>query len=184
MAKIHRVDQTFSLEQITSLPQERIQRDWFGDPPHCDISFVVACSETHLFFGGEVASLARYEPNLHSGQFVEGLWNQDVLELFVGIQNSSAYLELNLAPSGAWWCCYFDNYRQRSTRQSNSPRAQILLGKNEQVWRAALAFPLSQIEDKINTNTIVFCTILGDPRRFYTNVHPPPTTPDFHALLT
>ncbi len=40
------------------------------------------------------------------------LWRQTCMELFIAEQDSRSYLEINLAPSGAWNCYEFSDYRE------------------------------------------------------------------------
>jgi hypothetical protein len=42
---------------------------------------------------------------------ITGLWRSTCCELFIAAQNSRAYTEVNLSPSGDWNCFEFDNYR-------------------------------------------------------------------------
>lgn len=182
-AVVHRVGEGFSLDHLASLEHGALTRDWFGEPAPCSISFVVACSPTTLFFGGEVAAPARCEEHLQPGEYTEGLWARDVLELFVGVRDAPAYLELNLAPTGAWWACCFDRYRQRSAALVAPTRAEVSAGRGSP-WRATLAISLADIAPALDLGRSVVCAILGDPRRFYTTALPPPTQPDFHALIS
>ena len=39
------------------------------------------------------------------------LWLSTCFELFLGTENQSHYIELNVTPSGAWNCYHFDKYR-------------------------------------------------------------------------
>ena len=41
-----------------------------------------------------------------------GLWQSTCFECFIGLSDSSAYLECNLSPSGDWQAFRFDDYRQ------------------------------------------------------------------------
>jgi hypothetical protein len=61
-----------------------------------------------------------------------GLWRTTCLECFVRESNSALYTEWNFSPSGNWWACEFDRYREAARRQPGGLRpAQIQVRKNE-----------------------------------------------------
>lgn len=43
------------------------------------------------------------------------LWEQTCFELFIGIKDQDQYIEINLAPSGAWQSYHFEEYRYPET---------------------------------------------------------------------
>ena len=47
------------------------------------------------------------------------LWLSTCFELFLGTEDESQYIELNVTPSGAWNCYHFDQYRS-GMRESSS----------------------------------------------------------------
>jgi hypothetical protein len=52
-------------------------------------------------------------------QFCEGLWRADCGELWLASEISGRYIEINIAPNGAWWSCVFTSPRIRD--ESCSP---------------------------------------------------------------
>lgn len=50
-------------------------------------------------------------PSARYNDFVEGLWQYTLCELFLFLNQRTEYLELNLAPNGAWWAAEFSDYR-------------------------------------------------------------------------
>jgi hypothetical protein len=144
---------------------------------------VLAQSHDELFFGGTVEAPPRGDLSPGCGQFVEGLWAQDVLELFWKSSGSSGYQELNLAPSGAWWWCAFRGYRQRDEGAS-APPARAHVERRSDRWSAAVALPRASLGGAdLRAATLNVCAILGDPRRFYTHEGPATAEPDFHAII-
>lgn len=177
------VDRLLPLPALLDLPRGVLAWEWSGSPPPVDISFVVACSPDEILFGGEVRASASFEDGLVPGQFVEGLWGRDVLELFVGERSSPGYLELNLAPSGAWWACLFERYRERRSQQPFPCAARVWCERSGGSWRAALALPVASLGIELDLDRLRVCAITGDPRRFSIENAPPAGAPDFHALI-
>ncbi|MEI8033363.1 MAG: UDP-N-acetylmuramate dehydrogenase [Chlorobiaceae bacterium] len=71
---------------------------------------------------------AGFEPvppsSIHSGGFMDGLWNYGVSELFIGTRDG--YIELEMTPEGEWIAILFDGIRKRS------PENEI---PNEDLWK-------------------------------------------------
>lgn len=68
---------------------------------------------------------AQFDATLKPGIFHEGLWQLDVLELFLVDQGGIGYQEINLSPAGAWWSCKFSSYRKRAQPAQKAPSAQV-----------------------------------------------------------
>lgn len=68
-----------------------------------------------------------------------GLWQHTCFEAFIGVEDSDAYVEINLAPSGEWAAWTFDRYRsgQRDAAVPE-PRFDILAGSASLALRAEL----------------------------------------------
>ncbi len=77
--------------------------------------FFIAIDDDHLQFTARFSVQAVFDSSVAVGSFFEGLWNQDVIELFLIDDGGKAYQEINLSPSGAWWTARFSSYRQRSS---------------------------------------------------------------------
>jgi hypothetical protein len=183
MLPVHAVPAGFSLSSFLALPPQPLTRDWYGSPPPAAVSIVLAQSQEELFFGGSVEAPLCCDLSPGCGQFVEGLWTQDVLELFWKPSGSSGYQELNLAPTGAWWWCPFRGYRQRQDG-APAPTARAHAVRHGDRWSAAVALsraPLGGVD--LGAATLNVCAILGDPRRFYTYRGPATAEPDFHAII-
>ena len=139
-------------------------------------------SERELFFGGAMEAPPRCDRALGCGQFVEGLWQADVIELFVREPSSAGYHEINLAPTGAWWHCRFEEYRLRTGPVPGEVRALSCI--DEEGWSAAVALPRAALPGvdlaAVRWNV---CAIAGDPRRFYTHEPAGPGSPDFHRVI-
>lgn len=162
-----------------------ISNDWFDNSLAAPLSFVLALSDKALYFS---ASQNR-TPSLNSiakpGQFFEGLWEHDVVELFLKDDNTSAYQEINLAPNGAWWTKRFRSYRERDdTAQINQSAIFAFHEIKENSWRAALKIERRELQincafqEKSRGNV---CGITGiKPRQFFSIAKASTPKPDFH----
>jgi hypothetical protein len=120
-----------------------------------------------------------------SGSYIEGLWQYDVGEFFISNNTNNEYLEFNLSPSGAWWCCYFNSYRERS--QKNNPIqgvktfAQPLTPTG---WFAAIEIPINSLKiefQSLNDLCANVCMIEGKEQKHYLSAAVIKTKePDFH----
>jgi hypothetical protein len=124
-------------------------------------------------------------PAAGAGGFAEGLWEGDVVELFMLNPATGFYMEFNLSPCGAWWCCAFDAPRVRA---AGFP-APLPGVRAEAVWRGAawegtLSVPLASLPRALafdadaTAGNIAFC--LGRPQRYVTLADLGGGTPDFH----
>jgi hypothetical protein len=90
-----------------------VVQDWHGAPLLLSFSFLLQPVSIPLTFG------AVFPPGVRMlgkpGEFVEGLWNESVVELFIHDLASNCYIELNLSPSGAYWGAVFHRYRERAS---------------------------------------------------------------------
>ncbi|CAN5414159.1 hypothetical protein BH23VER1_BH23VER1_36460 [soil metagenome] len=89
-----------------------IPLDFSLGPVRCGL----ALSGSGLRFAADFGPGARTVPAARPGGFFEGLWEADVAEFFfapTGATGDGAYLEINLAPNGAWWASWFSAPRVR-----------------------------------------------------------------------
>lgn len=113
------LDSDLSLDAVASQPllfaDDRwlIAHDLSGTPLATPIRFGLALSPTFLYFGyAQAVSSDTFTPR-PVGEFFEGLWEEQVLELFLAADSGERYQEFNLSPSGAWWTQPFSAHRVR-----------------------------------------------------------------------
>ena len=130
---------TPSLIALHHYPLERTLENTSVKAP---IYFVFAVSDENLFFGGYWDKVSIDEPKDRAGEFVEGLWEEDVLELYLANteEDEDAYLELNLSKDGAWWGAHFSSYRRRAS-VFDKDKATILQGESAVYFK----YPLSEL---------------------------------------
>jgi hypothetical protein len=104
------------------LYRETIQKDWYDKEIRPAISFFLSIDSTHIELGFSRQAPALLHPSARTEEFVEGLWNYDVIELFLSTGEES-YLELNLSPQCAWWAMHFSSHR---VRDNSDPRVRLV----------------------------------------------------------
>ncbi len=129
------------------------------------------------------------EPFLHPTKmqpntYHEGLWEYDVAEWFIADPATGKYIELNLAPTGAWWMMVFNALRQRAERlmpDINEITTEAVLENN--AWSASLEIPVTVIEQVLGSVAMKHnvCFILGqNPRQYLSWTRLDSKHPDFH----
>ena len=175
-----------------------LTRDWFHEVEPASPAFRIVLSATAL----EFYITARKKPNClpwgRAGEFCEGLWQHDCGELFLGNPANGYYLEINLAPNGAWWTCLFEEPRM-SALVENLPLDGVASEGLEGVahWEARIRIPLQVLPPQLGdftapqrgghqalVSTMVgnVCFSLGNApkQRFLSFATPAPGNPDFH----
>lgn len=161
-----------------------LRKEWFGaevpSPPQYQIALT---SDALIFAGGR--NVAPHCTPRAAGSFVEGLWEEEVGELFLCAPEGSRYLEVNLAPSGAWWWCLFDSYRIRAKSQPTAPpRAEALATQSAESWRSELILPLSDLPFELRPRgsfrANVSFVLPGVPVQYVTATPLLSEKPDFH----
>ena len=167
------------------LPLFGISSDWFGKPLAPPLAYSLAVDSENLWFVATRQAAAAVHPDASPGSFTPELWKYDTAELFIADPTSGKYLELNLAPNGAWWAASFSSPRVTSPDQ---PDFETLItansDQNQNQWLAALTVPLSFLKETINfgaTTKANIAAILNTPEQtFHTVAKLPGPDPDFH----
>jgi len=86
-------------------------------------------------------------------EFVPGLWNGNVVELFLGNAKTGRYLEVHLAPSGRWWSCIMKAVRVREIEAGRPLPLSVIHHRRDKQgrrWEASVQVP-----------SAVLCKLLG-----------------------
>lgn len=184
-----------------------LDREWNGsvisEPP--EVYLVV--TGDRLCFLACSSLLLHAAPGSQVGDFVQGLWDYEVIELFVGLVNSQAYLEVNLALNGAWWLSLFNSYRvpaapellgelERTSTRSLLDLVKVRAGVLSNCWWSGISMrcdkfltknrdaPELDIKTCIEKNDLQLniTAIVNRPHRRYLSYHLPVqnSKPDFH----
>ena len=176
-------DYDVSLESLFNYQPYSVEQDWQNQPFDGGFSFLVATSPKEIYFTIQTLGFTNFNKNLEPSDFVSGLWEMDVAELFIKEDFSDRYFELNLSPSGAWWGCVFDSYREQNAL-TNSLSVQIISQQSNNVWNAAIALKRSDLDLSFSftpTTKLNVTAILGQPHRHHLSwANLPLKQVDFH----
>lgn len=171
---------------FSQLSFNRIERDWFGNAVSTPPQYKLAIDPKFLWFGARRLYPPQSSRTISAGTFEEGLWNEDVAELFLCDDAiSTRYAEINLAPSGAYWRCEFESYRTRAKGgalpvENIQARGQV----GASGWEASLRVPRRELSitfsgERASRGNVSF--ILRGPRLAYFTAHGLKAShPDFH----
>ena len=147
--------------------------------PGTDLSFTVGCCIN------PANPIAESNPNA----FTPELWRHDVGELFIKHAANDAYLEINLAPFGAWWASLFSSYRNPIADAATAPFTPVQLDteNTENAWQTSLTVPQDFLREALAFDTASkanVCFILGGPtqRYHFSYASLPHDPPDFHHV--
>ena len=168
------------------LPLAGVARDWFGKTFEPPPFYALAVDPERLWFVAGHRSPAALHPAARPGVFQAELWRHDVAELFLADPASGRYLEVNLAPNGAWWNCEMTAPRVRASEHDEAlpgveTHAELAPDGS---WLAAIAMPLVELRERVGFSpetTLNVTFILGSPtQRFLSATDLGPGQPDYH----
>ena len=117
------------------------------------------------------------------GEFVEGLWNEDVAELFLAGPGNS-YQELNFSPTGAWWSALFSGYRKLDRACPElQPELEVVSG--EGFWQVQCHLALASLvpwreAPRLSWRLHVASILFPEDPEYLCSGHHQGGTPDFH----
>ena len=168
------------------LPLFGLTKDWHGQPLQPALAFSLANDSENFWFLAARQAPSTPHPEAKAGSFFEGLWESDVAEFFLADPESGAYLEINLAPNGAFWAAQFDAPRVRSLLQPDFPNiiTSYWEDERENSWLSAVSIPICEIQKIISSfpnGSANVTAILNSPQQsFHSAVKLPSKDPDFH----
>lgn len=124
-------------------------------------------------------------------EFVTGLWNGNVVELFLLNPDNGRYLEVHLAPTGQWWACVFTAVRVRETETGRPLPLSVVHHERDKTgrrWQASVQVPAALICKLLGTRDFMRLranlTAIAHPltgRTLYFSLAAlPGAKPDFH----
>ncbi|MCB0333603.1 MAG: hypothetical protein KDD55_08905 [Bdellovibrionales bacterium] len=182
------VNSELGFKLLSKIPSYSIPCDWFGNEAQTKASFQLAASCDHILFAATVSSAPLCNTTLSEGEYVEGLWKQDVAELFLCEERSTAYQEFNLAPTGAWWSFAFSDYRKEDEARYHHPEGiQCLSEIHGNSWSAAILIPRDELSitfDMTEHSRANVCFILGneEQKQFFSWKKLGEEEPDYHLV--
>lgn len=178
---VYSSSRVLSADDARGLPRSSKNRCWNGAVLPHPLSWSVAVDPQSLWFvcelpGGRVCTTQRSH-----GEFIEGLWNEDVAELFIKGEDG-AYQELNLAPSGAWWSMTLSEYRERRAEPKRPSPLHISTTVRDDRWEVVAAFSRETLEVPLLPSSRVHVSGMWyRPDPCYLSSNPPAgLEPDYH----
>lgn len=186
------LDQDLPLEAVATQPllfaDDRwlIARDLSGATLSEPIRFGLALSANNLYFGYAQPIRDGVFTRRPAGEFYEGLWEEQVLELFLTADSGDAYQEFNLSPSGAWWTQLFTSHRVRDTAATLPRTLEVYAEEGSEGSRSFFRIPRNMLSVKCNfgdsTRANVTAVIVYPTIKRFASVHSgAPGPADFHA---
>jgi len=168
--------------RIPQTPHElplRVDRLWDGSAcPDDRLWAQVNVSQTKdgLLVGVEAPMLHDQNvPEAPMGSRVEGLWEHDVVELFL-VGPGHSYLEIELGAGGHFLALGFDSIRHRSDSYEGFKPVLRFEKTHEKIWRSSLTIPWKMIPE--NLRALNAFAIMAGQFLAYSVV--PGEKPDFH----
>jgi len=165
----------------------QMKTDWQGRPVAGNPSFRVVIGADRIEFLFATRREPYSAPGSVPGAFHEGLWEYDCAELYLVNPENRHYLELNLAPNGAWWSCFFDEIRVQADIE-NQALPNVLAEGLEGVshWEARLIVPIESLPSALEfsrqrTHANVAACLGSEPRQTFVSwATLPGQRPDYH----
>ena len=159
---------------------QNLDCDWFQNPVLPSVRGQILSQGDTLTFTASRTAAANSHPDSQPGQFFEGLWQHDVAEVFFLEPESGRYLEVNLAPNGAWWACWHSGARVRQKRQPDFSKIEAHGLTNEHRWEASIHLPTALFAS-VATLRFNMTFVLNSPKQsFLSLAQLPGKQPDFH----
>ena len=178
---VHESGRVLSSSEVSLLPQASQGTCWNGSALPVPLSWSIVVDPQTLWFtcslpGGKVCASIGSQ-----GQFIEGLWEADVAELFIKGEDG-VYQELNLSPSGAWWSMTLSEYRVRREQPKRPVLREIFSSVENDRWRVVAGFEKGSLEVPIlSTSRIHVSGMWYRPEPSYLSSYPAQgVAPDYH----
>jgi hypothetical protein len=115
-------------------------------------------------------------PPKSSCERADRLWEHTCLEAFLRARGSSAYYELNFAPSTQWAAYRLEDYRSGMMPFAATPSIEVALKPDELMLQAALHLP-PDAGDELGLSAVI--EEKSGRKSYWTLAHSP-GAPDFH----
>ncbi len=180
--QIHRCSRAILPEELQVLPRQRFETDWNGEPLAFRVEFALAVEPGFLHFLA-TTDLPTAFLESREGEFIEGLWEQDVAELFIRDADSTNYQEWNVSPSGAWWSQTLSAERVRTPDFSPDRATSVKRIVQPKGWGIILQIPHHEaIWQNVRMNVTLILTDENGSRRYLSCCPDPDKSPDFHTI--
>jgi hypothetical protein len=176
-------EKPLSADALSEAPHSEERCDWSGVVMPQALRWCLARDPERLWVSIELPAPPS-EPRKHGlGDFVEGLWENNVVELFL-LEDSGRYQEWNVSSDGAWWAMSFAGYREREPSPVKPEGVAIEIFAGADRWLAILSVPIRSLAVRLGDSTGVHVTGIvysqeGVPT-YFSSAGSPSFNPDFH----
>lgn len=167
---------------IPHAPEElnlHIDKNWDGSPCPDDrlwADVFVAQTKEGLLLRAQAPMLHEQKvPDAPIGSRVEGLWEHDVVELFL-VGPGHQYLEIELGAGGHFLVLGFDSIRHRSDAHEAFAPVLRFEKTNEKLWKSSVTIPWKLVPE--NLRALNAFAIMAGQFLAYSPV--PGEQPDYH----
>lgn len=168
------------------IPMLGLERDWYGTALQPAAGYALAMDGQRLWFIAHHRRPAMIHPQARPGCFQAELWKYDVAEFFLADPASGRYMEFNLAPNGAWWCCEFTAPRVRA-EEADIAMPDVATFSDMSVdgaWVVAMCMPLDLLRARLDfgpdTRANVTMILESPQQRFITAADLGGGEPNYH----
>jgi hypothetical protein len=185
MCVVYIIQEPANEHVLSELEFTPITLDWFGNTINHRVEYRVIIDPVHVTFSFQTDLNPDFDNSCSSGEFVEGLWERDVVEIFIAEDgDSTRYQEFNLAPSGAWWSQVFKDYRDVEENSSVPLRTAQTKSHLQTGWKGSLIIRRDLLGISCEFNDASRLNVCGiyshDPRTYISVQQFSKQTPDFH----
>ena len=170
----------FKIAEMTLQPLHSLDRDWFSRPLSPPAISTFTLLEDSFLFLAKRSAPSLPHPSSEPNQFQEGLWESDVGELFLLEPESGRYLEINLAPNGAWWACWHSGVRQREEEQPSFDGIEAQGTSDDHGWEASISLPFALFAEPQSLRYNITFILNSPAQTFHSLAELPGEQPDFH----
>jgi hypothetical protein len=173
-----------SVKKLISLPRMVLARTHNGAKSPISLEYTFAIDLRNIYLGVFNANQFQNVQKYPKESFVEGLWEQDVIELFLRDDTTENYQELQLSPSGAWWTSAFSAPRVKMEYDFTGTKAKVTSGVDHQDEWVVLTLSRDTLKINCSFSNDSYCNIcacIGDKERHYLSATSfPGAEPNFH----
>ena len=127
-----------------------LDTDIAGSAGVIDFRFWLGRTDDAIWLAARAEKEAQSHPTVAAGAWHFGLWYFDCAELFLVCSATGRYLEVNLAPNGAYWVGVFDGPRKFAEGVAPETWAVTRTGVVQaEAWSASIALPWASVVEAL-----------------------------------
>lgn len=172
-----------SAKKMAEIEHSEVRCDWSGLALPRGLRWSIARDPERVWFSIELPVPASEPARHRPGEFVEGLWDFDVAEVFF-MAPSGRYQEWNMSSDGAWWAMSFIGYRERAGGARMPSGVEVQVFSEAESWCAIVSLPHASLGVELRDLTRVHVSGIiysgGASPRYLSSAGTPSFEPDFH----